>query len=246
MLDLGEKWRATFMEVWPSDLWEFTLPAVEIALSEADRLKIGSATPFFAEHFELAGRDPDALDCEADLVEALEDMADTGAFLRMGSASFKRQGALNLPIVNIGQAIDTIRSPNDRAARFVGDSLVHAYPLSLFVFPWRVVEPWTEIRLFVREGALVGASQYHCDKRYEALHKALPTLQKKVAMFWRALAPELPMPDVIVDLFIETDTDGQLGEVRLIELNPFIQRADTCLFDWKRPDGFDGSFRYVS
>ena len=233
------------METWPDDVWEFTLPAIEISLSEKDRHIIGSATPFFADAFDLPGRMPDALECAPALSTAIEDLAETGAFLRLGSASFKRPGALSMPVETFDQALDTIRAPNVRAAKFVGDSLVNDYPLSLFAFPWHPVQNWAEFRMFVREGALVGVSQYHCDTNFQILHPLLPEASTKIAAFWEKLAPTLPLDDVIADVFIDTDGTN-LFDVHLIELNPFIRRSDSCLFSWVREGDFDGSFRVVT
>ncbi|MFK7836911.1 MAG: hypothetical protein AB8B60_11865 [Sulfitobacter sp.] len=233
------------MEAWPPELWDLTLPAIEINLSEQDRHIIGSATPAFAEMFDLPGRMPDTLACISEIGDAVNDLAQTGAFVRLGSASFKREGALSLPLETAEQFVDAIRAPNLRAARFVGDSLKNDYPLSLFVFPWHPIQEWAEFRLFVQGGRLAGVSQYHCETRFDELHNVLPEARTKIDAFWKSISAALPLPDVIIDVFIDTD-GSNLFDVHLIELNPFIRRSDTCLFTFDKPYDFDGSFRVVT
>jgi len=36
--------------------------------------------------------------------------------------------------------------------------------------------------------------------------------------------------------------DSRVWEVKLLEVNPFFEMTDPCMFAWK--DGFDGSFRF--
>jgi hypothetical protein len=188
MLELGKKWRATFMEAWNPALWDVTLPAVEVSLSQRDRRIIGSATPEFAQVFGLPGRMPDRLECEPQIRDAIGDLSETGAFVRLGSASFKRESALSMPLETFEQCIDMIRALNPRAARFIGDSLENEYPLSLFVFPWHPIQDWAEFRMFVRNGRLAGVSKYHCDTRFEELQTLLPDISAKIDAFWERVS----------------------------------------------------------
>lgn len=242
MLELAPKWRATFMEQWPDPLRELALPAVEVPLSVEDRMRLGSATRVFRERFGRGRQEP-TQGCLDAVNAAVEDLAGRGAFLRLGSGSFKDAGFLPMPLVTPEDVLDLIMAENQRAAMMLGDSLIGHYDLSLWVMPWRDIEPWFEFRLFVQEGKVAGTSQYAHHQPFPELDTLASASKAALDAFHARLLEALHMKTVVADVFVEQPEPGQM-DVTLIELNPAILRTDPCLYSWAGGGDFDGRLRY--
>lgn len=245
MLQLSKKWQATYRDAWPDALVEFAPPADLIALGHDDMLLLGSATPSFCGRYDLAGFIKDTPAFLPALETMIGDTLPQGAFLRLSSVSFKKPEVAQTPCFDIEDAMNVMCSPNERVAAFITDAIEEEYPLSLVVSPWVDIPKWSEFRLFIRDGVLVGLSQYWWDRSFPEIHQHHEAIRASILAFLDEFLPKLHLPTVIVDVSVQTGTDG-IGATSLIELNPFIRRADACLFSWDNGGDFDGSFRFVS
>jgi hypothetical protein len=64
-------------------------------------------------------------------------------------------------------------------------------------------------------------------------------------MFFPFFSKSSHMPDVVFDVIVRArQGDGYKEWVcKLLEINPFVEMTDACLFDWRKP--FDGGFKYL-
>jgi len=116
---------------------------------------------------------------------------------------------------------------------------------------------YNEFRGFVKGGKLTAVSQYNhlsvfpellgdaqcglCSKRFpcscdvtEVSQTLLPAKElgaKLSAFFYARCAPKLAgkFDDYIIDFAIDS-----AGQVLIIELNPFLETTDSCLFSWQK------------
>jgi hypothetical protein len=231
---------ATAMGGWCDDLADLMLPFDRIFLSRADLIVIGAATPGFMRNLA----DP----CPPDFSNVLKsDLAvmmsryPMGAHLRLDLCSFKSE--IGSPrAVGANGALWLLRQPNPRPAGLIKRGLQDGAELSLFLFPWLPIPKWAEFRIFIREHRVIGVSQYYSDGTYPEIAHHEAALKAALAGFAKVALPRLHLPDVALDVFAEPTPDG--FRIRLVELNPMVQRTDPCMFTWANGGDFDGSFRF--
>lgn len=146
--------------------------------------------------------------------------------------------------MTVERAMDILSLPNRRATAFIADSIVRGDPLDLYATAWREMLPWSEFRLVIRESRVVGVSQYHHRAVHPALRDRAEAVASSLSCFGRRLIDALHMQTVVADVFVEPQDDGSFVSW-LIELNPFIQRTDPCLFTWRDGGDFDGTIRFL-
>ena len=164
------------------------------------------------------------------------------AFVRANLASFKDPGVPPTPLRSVGQIEALISRPNPRAAALLRRAVEGRLGASLFVSTWHDVPPWAEARLFLYQGQLIGASQYHYTRTFPEIAPRAGEIAAALRRLADALLPVLAMPSVVADAFVEPGPAGL--EARLIELNPFDFATDPCLYRWSGGGDFDFSYRY--
>jgi hypothetical protein len=233
---------ATAMGVWCDDLADLMLPFDRIALARPDLVLMGAGTPGFLRNL------PDP--CPADFSGNLKsDLAQVmphypmGAHLRLDLCSFKT--ATGSPrAVGANGALWLFRQPNPRPAGMIRRGLTDGAELSLFLFPWLPIPKWAEFRIFIRDAGVIGISQYHADGTFPEIARNQAAIEAAMQRFTATTLPRLALAHVALDVFAEPTADG--FRIRLVELNPLVQRTDPCLFSWANGGDFDGSFRFRS
>ncbi|MGL4309560.1 MAG: hypothetical protein ACRCSU_03655, partial [Paracoccaceae bacterium] len=226
---------------WADSLRDLMLPFEQISLSPADLKCIGNATPGFARKFE----EP----CPARFSAALLDDLDSlmaqfprGAHLRLDLCSFKND--LGSPrVMDRAGALLLFAQPDPRVAGLIWESLREGEDHSLFAFAWRDIPAWSEFRIFVRDGRVIGISQADALGVFPELARHESVLEPALWRFTHALLPRLPMADVVVDVIAVMEPNLSC-RIWLIELNPLVHRSDPGLFTWQFGGDFDGSFRF--
>jgi hypothetical protein len=231
---------ATAMGVWCDDLADLMLPFDRIFLSRGDLVVMGAGTPGFMRNLP----DPCPPDFSGMLKSDLAVMMThypMGAHLRLDLCSFKSEFGSPRAVGSNG-ALWLLRQPNPRPAGLIKRGLQDGAELSLFLFPWLPIPKWAEFRMFIREHRVIGVSQYHSDGTFPeiALHEA--ALKAALTVFSAVVLPRLHLADVALDVFAEPTPAG--FRIRLVELNPMVQRTDPCMFTWANGGDFDGSFRF--
>ncbi|WP_311273693.1 MULTISPECIES: hypothetical protein [unclassified Rhizobium] len=93
---ISEDIRATYMEAWPDELFDLSMPTVEIELSRDNLLAIGSTSPSFRAQFSLPGILSLSPSLHAGIESILKEFP-SGVFPRLGTCSFVQASSVNRP-----------------------------------------------------------------------------------------------------------------------------------------------------
>lgn len=177
-----------------------------------------------------------------------------GGFVRLGSRSPKDSwlGQSEGFKVTAGDGKDPLRFMLDCSERVADDlaqAIAHEYAPHIFVREWLEFPESMEFRCFMRGRKLVGISQYQYRDYFPELHERgeRQRLQWIIETFFESqFRDACHLDDVVFDVFVKSRNVASsvtLNECRLIEINPFFQWTNPCLFDWRNDGDFDGSFR---
>ena len=226
----------TPLTAWPDALLGFALPHTFISVDAED------AAIWAARAAGQATQDGFSDGFSEELASVLQDYPD-GAHLKLDLCSLKQNGSV--PRIRSAQeAFSLFDRPNMRVAAALGTMLRAERDVHLALQPWQDIPRWCEFRIFVRDGRVVGVSQYHHKQAYPEIRTHLFDIQTALADFCQKLLPSLHMPHVALDVFLKRQPEGGFSVV-LIELNPFVQRTDPCLFSWQQGGDFDGHLRHL-
>ncbi|MFM2391735.1 MAG: hypothetical protein RLZZ437_3290 [Pseudomonadota bacterium] len=237
---MSDLW-ATAMGTWCGDLADLMLPFDRLPLTRADLVFMGSGTPGFS--YAVADPCPEGFSqvLKSDLALAMAHYP-MGAHLRLDLCSF-RSGAATPRVVGANGALWLLRQPNPRVSGVIRRGLADGQALSLFLFPWLPIPPWAEFRIFVRQGAVVGVSQYHPQEAFPQIAQHETAIRAAIDAFVASALPRLGQPDLALDVLAEPVPQGGF-RMRLVDLSVLGPRTDPCLFSWENEGDFDGSFRF--
>ncbi|NTE90142.1 hypothetical protein [Agrobacterium rubi] len=243
MLGLHEKWRSTFMEHWPDEVIALGLPVEEVTLSEQDRLAIGGRTSAFREIFELDEIPPFTASFHSAVNDTLA-VFPSGGHARLGGCSFKTYGqSQTAPAFNSRDLAPHILKENPRVAGLLASSLQNNFDVGLFIRPWHDIPHWAEFRLFMKNRAFIGASQYFHTMVFPEIEQSAKPIASALIDFAEDFISVSHLDDAIVDVFVEQKLETGWRAV-LIDINPLIRRADACLFRWHNGGDFDRGLRF--
>ncbi|MFP1908205.1 regulator [Lonsdalea quercina] len=232
------EFKKTFIERWPKDILKLSFKSVGIELSEKDVVAIGSRTEDFMRlsgNFEFPVLSNHLLD---DIKHGLSVIAQP-VFLRFGGVSYHEETYPK--IKNEEDVIRQLSMSSRRVASYLWDCLQSSTPVWLYLREWRDIPRWGEFRCFIRDAKVIGVSQYHCLEYFPFLKEKENEIRLQIIMFLQKLLPILHLDSVVADVAIDYQ-DGKFTTT-LIELNPFIQRTDACLFSWVNGGDFNGRIR---
>ena len=240
-----ERVRPTYLECWPEALVAFSITGADLPLTRDGAIAIGSQIRGHGLRFAPAPLPVEGLRLRID--DALRAFP-VGAFMRLGSGSAKDSCHTRLHGMRITDgygAVNMFRGGSGRLAFDLELALRHDYEPHLFLRQWHEIPLWSEFRCFFIDRDFAGASQYHCRNglSFPEVVAAAPRIKAALKRFAFRLTPHLHLPDVVADLFIAGDP-GRDPAIYLLELNPFFEFTEACLFNWKKHD-FDGSLRYL-
>lgn len=215
----------TYIENWPSELCRLSIAQVDIPLTIEEATALGTNIIELGEGF---GTPADISDIERRLDDAVATFP-AGAFVRLGSRSPKDAFYADLS--------KPVKTGKEALAWLLGGSERIADDLHLDL------EPWQEFRCFMNGCRLAGISQY-----YYREHEPKVALYKdsiKWAIeehFFPEFRDATPLQSVVFDVFVRVrELEGEREtQVKLLEINPFFEMTDPCLFDWRKPEMFDG------
>lgn len=232
-------WRTSVSE-WPDSIRDLCLPVSEFDVTSADTALMIMLSA--GEHGEAkAPRLSFSDDFRSDLGAVLKQYPN-GAHIRLNLCSFK-QGP-HVPKVHDAASFETVLArQNYRVHSVLKATVDRDEYIQLFTFPWHDIPPWSEFRIFIRERQVIGISQYHHQSRFREISANELAIKASLSDFCRDLLDALHIDTVVADVFVDRQENGRF-KVTLIELNPFIQRTDPCLYTWKNGGDFDGGFRY--
>ncbi|EKP0278446.1 hypothetical protein JGK46_002311 [Aeromonas bestiarum] len=228
----------TFIENWPEELLTLSFQSEGIELHEHDVLAIGASTHEFMDASKLLDKPSFSEQLHDDIEYALTRF--TGpVFVRFGGVSY-HDGSIQ-HINNVDAVVKQLSVSSHRVASYLWDCIQSSTPAWLFLRAWHDIPRWGEFRCFIKNGSVVGVSQYHCLEYFSFLLKNADEIRQLIIVFLQKLIPLLHIEHVVADIAV-TYQDGNFN-VFLIELNPFIQRTDACLFSWSNGGDFNGRIR---
>ena len=101
--------------------------------------------------------------------------------------------------------------------------------------PFRRMQPAREFRLFVRNGKLVGMSQYWLLRHFRRLPARVERYWDNASALIERIAGDLPVQDLAVDIYFK-----KTSEILIVDLNPWGVPTDPLLYntwdrDWNVP-----------
>jgi hypothetical protein len=189
----------------------------------------------------------DISDIRAKVSDAVDRMPD-GAFVRLGSRSPKDSWALQREGGKILPGEDPLRFMLDCSERIYEDLMLaiqHNYYPCIWVRQWINIPRWSEFRCFMKHRKLVGISQYNYldNEIFSEIDAGM--CEWAIHEFFKSFLKATAIQDVVFDVFVKSRKIGPHSrdvEVKLLEINPYFELTDPCLFSWHVE--FDGSFRY--
>lgn len=261
----------TFIQNWPEALKALSMPSLGWPLSDGQRDALIAAT--WATDGEDPPQDafgsirPDEtraqLDgLQADIDRKIGELRDVRRrldsrgefFVRLGSRSPKDSwyGIRNGFGVREGRkALRILMDSTERIHDDLVSDRLAGSPSWIFLREWIDIPDWAEFRCVLRGGAYAGASQYACRDgqswpilagRREEIAAALEVFCIKVSEAVAHRTAERA-GDLVVDVGF---VDGRLERPVLVEINPFLDLTDPCLFNggWPAP-GTAPEFRFI-
>lgn len=231
----------TFIENWSQDLLSLSIETSSVELGVSDGWVLGGFTPLFRN---MTGYSADGYFSE-ELLKNIGSSLEKFTLVapRIGFCSWKSP---RIPILASYQSrgvLYTICSENERVARAIAAHLSSETALFLHLRKWHDIPAWAEFRIFIRDRRVIGVSQYQHQSSFPEISANEYAIKASLSDFCRDLLDALHMETVVADVFVERQENGHF-KTTLIELNPFIQRTDPCLYSWKNGGDFDGGFRY--
>ncbi len=166
-----------------------------------------------------------------------------GAFIRLGSRSPKDVDII--PVFNGKDAMDLLIS----SMRVFDDLCIaykNKYEANIFIREWIDIEEHFEFRCFMKDRKLVGISQYQYNKTYLEIINNADSMKWVIEKFFPKFQKACKLDDVVFDVFLKYNQRFEQGiwEAKLLEINPYFKMTDPCLFDWRKPEEFNGQFLY--
>lgn len=255
----------TYMEQWPDDLHSLSIPSTQIKLSLDEARTLGSYIVELGEGFENVPENHETL---RDLLIARLDSSvrqyPNGVFVRLGSRSPKDSfyWGMNpdnqLPNGQLKtgqQAFDLLTCCSERVYEDLQVQLSMNYRTSIWLRRGIAIDDYSEFRCFMQDRKLIGISQYFYQGVYPEITENAGSLKWAIEQFFeKQFRDASHLDSVVFDVFVKhrggacpsilTESHGY--EVKLLEINPFFNLTDPCLFDWNKPEEFQGQLRFKS
>lgn len=257
-MDYWERVRPTYIENWPSELTSLSITQVDVPLTVDEAVDLGMNQIELFETWLAEPVDRDKLPDLPDIYPIRQRIGKavakfpSGAFVRLGSRSPKDSWGWyeNGPkVLSAEAALDLLLGTSERINDDLHMMVAHDYEPHIWVRQWQDIEPYEEFRCFARGGEIVGISQYdHLGRvHYPWIEENEGTLIFAIESFFDAFRQHCHVDPVIFDVFVKINGKGNTKrcETTLLEINPYFELTDPCLFDWRDPSMFDGRFLSV-
>jgi hypothetical protein len=247
--DFWEISKPTYIENWPKELCSLSFAQVDVPLSIHDALALGSNIVELGEMFAPKPIDLSLDGGLVDRVDAAVKKFPNGAFIRLGSRSPKDSWTLHqkgAKVTTGPAALDILLGTSERVMEDLLLALKHEYQPHIFIRQWVEIPKHMEFRCFLKKRRLVGISQYDYFHVYPELKGQEEKIRFAVESFLPDFLEAIHLDDVVFDVFVKSRTIGNetIHETKLVEINPFSEMTDPCLFDWRGGGDFDDSVRF--
>lgn len=256
----------TFLENWPVELKAISIPQDGIALTINDAIAVGKSQvelwEWWRKYDAVYEGMGEALARTEEISAALHEkikrlIATSGApgvFVRLGSRSPKdsfwwwhaperEANGGPWPIITGAEAMSALLETSERVNDDLLQAVAEDYSPWIWARAWQDIEPWQEFRCFVRDGQLIGISQYDYMERrfFPQLARDKGLYASAVTLFVnKRVLPVLHIPSAVVDVFVTVEGmpsgRGRTVSAKLLEINPYFDLTDPCLFSWDELD----------
>jgi hypothetical protein len=237
----------TYLENWPMELQRLTIAQVAIPLTLEEAEALGTN---IVELYELFP-EPHFRNIQSIMhrIDMAVNSFPNGAFIRLGSRSPKDSlyGYSNGFQAKDGvQALKILLGVSERVSDDLQAALEWKYAPYIYVREWLQIPQWSELRCFMKGRKLAGISQYnYMSGHLEFLDKNVTPIRFAIEQFFDRFRSACHLDDVVFDVIVKHREMDNVHDwsVKLLEINPFFEYTDPCLFSWAKKDDFDGSFR---
>lgn len=234
--------KRTFIENWPSSVADMSVKGTALAIPDFDARVLGTFSARFIQETQFVTNEFFSDEFLADIQTAIASFP-SGVMPRLGYCSWKYSMLVNEPATTVTDVLKIISRDDPRIGGFLARELTTEQAVFLHLREWHHIPPWSEFRLFIRNRQVIGVSQYHHQETYPEIQENLEAIKASLISFSCQLIDALHMDTVVADVFVEQQADDSF-KTTLIELNPFIQRTDPCLYSWQNGGDFDRGIRY--
>ncbi|WP_199765726.1 cell division cycle protein 123 family protein [Aeromonas veronii] len=187
----------TFIENWPEELLALSFKSEGIELQDNDVIAIASCTQEFMDAKRLLERKSLFEQLRDDIEYALSRF--TGpVFVRFGGVSYHDRSIPH--IENVDAVVKQLSVSSIRVASYLWDCIQSSTPAWLFLRAWHDIPRWGEFRCFIKNGSVVGVSQYHCLEYFPFLLKNADEIRQLIIVFLQKLIPLLHIEHVVADI----------------------------------------------
>jgi hypothetical protein len=236
----------TYLENWPAALLTLSVRQTGVSLAPDEAHALGALNGIHPHRFARPAESTQS-SLQYKLDGLFEDFPE-GAFVRLGSRSAKDTalGLLTGCFCSSGEsALRLLTNGSSRLAFDLGMAVQGGYSPHVFAREWLQIEPWMELRCFMRERSLVGVSQYHYTNAEagKTIESRRDKMLASVVDFFPRFCAACHLDTVVFDLVMPS-ASGSGSVPLLLEINPWTAATDFGLFDGRSNADFDGSFRY--
>jgi len=237
--------KPTFIENWPKELCSLSLGQIGVKLSvkEAEALasNIIELGEYFSERKDISS-----------IYEKLKKEVikfPKGCFVRLGSRSPK-DSLYDSPLkcFTENDVIQRLTGCSERILDDLSMAINNNYEPYIFLREWKEIPEWAEFRCFMKDRKLIGISQYNYlkGKVYSEIIENKDIIIKYINDFFEYFKQTSHLDNVIFDVYFEKRVKDNINywEIKLLEINPFFELTDPCLFDWRKPENFKGQFLF--
>jgi len=240
--------RTTFLESWPESLLALAIPHIHLPLTPSEAEALACSPPLWRE--QLVDTDPAGIHAIAARLQQVIEGTQQGVFLRLGSGSPKDSALFHYHRGRARTAVMGLKflQTSQRTRSHLSRIIQLGHPIHLFVRRWEQIPPWQEFRCFMKNRRLVGISQiaHQGDEPDYSLASIAEEMTRTLQAFFTRVAEASHLSSMVCDVWCSPGAaEGAPSRVYLLDANPWGLLSDACLFDWGKPEGFDGSFRYL-
>lgn len=228
--------RATFPENWPDALKDLSVPAAEIEVDVNDVQMLGTFNGFVRQNTETPQVHGFSKEFYQKIEAGLTDFP-TGVMPRLGYCSWKGSTIVHKPAKTLADVMQTVTQNDPRIGRALTCAIVAEESVTLHLRQWQTIPPSSEFRVFVKDGAVLGVSQYHWRESFSELLRNASGYADLLQTLLLQVLPVLHLDECVIDICAHPEA------AFVIEINPLIKQTDFCLFGRNGGDDFDGSMR---
>ena len=172
-----------------------------------------------------------------------------GIFVRLGSRSPKDSlYESTAKCLTVEDIMTRLTVCSERIYEDLSMAINNKYESCIWLREWKEIPEWAEFRCFMKDRKLIGISQYNYLKGiiYSEIKENEESIIHLILGFFDYFKTVSHLDSVVFDVFVIKKSIGNQNhwEIKLLEINPFFEMTDPCLFDWRKPEEFNGQFLY--